>query len=593
MKKFIFLPFLLLCVFSAIAQSPQAIPYQAVLRNADGSVIANQAVTITFTIHNNAVGGTTEYQENHNTTSNALGLINLNVGQGTPSVGTFSTINWGSGTKFLQVAMNSGNGNFDLGTQQMLSVPYTMYTESVSVRVSLSGDSLIIGNQVSIVPGVSAANSLYQQGNGVTDIDGNFYPSIIINGKEWMQENLKVTKYNNGNVIPQSYNYSNCINDFVGDTRNYNLDSNNTLYGKLYNWYAVKDTRKICPIGWHVPDENEWIVLQNYLGGESAAGGKMKSSTNWSLPNVGATNESGFSALPGGFYTTNYIPGFSSLGTSGQWWSSTEFDFSGALYFTTDSYSSSLLKGNSSKKYNLNVRCVKGESSPILGCTNPNATNYRSIASQDDGSCQVSAPGNGVTDQDGNFCPTVIINGQEWMKTDLQVTTYRNGDVIHGANTYLSNSYWQNTTSGAMTGSVFNWFAVMDSRGICPTGYHVPSNDEWLFLANSLGGVSEAGRRLKDIDSWSCNVGWGFYGSIPGTYIQSTNTSGFSAIPNEFRCQVTNCNFFEGAGAFWWSSTGNDSGAISVSIGNGGAGVQIGGVSSPKQDGYSVRCLKD
>ncbi|MEY3598118.1 MAG: hypothetical protein RL521_540, partial [Bacteroidota bacterium] len=123
MKKIIALPFLFLCVFSAMAQSPQAIPYQAVLRNADGSVIANQAVTITFTILNNAVDGTTEYQENHSTTSNALGLINLNVGQGTPSVGTFNAINWGSGTKFLQVAMNNGNGNIDLGTQQMLSVP--------------------------------------------------------------------------------------------------------------------------------------------------------------------------------------------------------------------------------------------------------------------------------------------------------------------------------------------------------------------------------------------------------------------------------------------------------------------------------------
>ncbi len=127
MKKIIALPFLFLCVYSAIAQSPQAIPYQAVLRNADGSVIANQAVTITFTILNNAVDGTTEYQENHSTSSNALGLINLNVGQGTSSVGTFSAINWGSGTKFLQVAMNSGNGNIDLGTQQMLSVPYALY----------------------------------------------------------------------------------------------------------------------------------------------------------------------------------------------------------------------------------------------------------------------------------------------------------------------------------------------------------------------------------------------------------------------------------------------------------------------------------
>ncbi len=127
MKKVISLAICFLFLSSAFSQSPQAIPYQAVLRNTDGSVIANQEVTITFTIHNNAVDGTTEYQENHITTCNALGLINLNIGQGTPISGTFSAITWGSGTKFLQVAMNSGNGNIDLGTQQMLSVPYALY----------------------------------------------------------------------------------------------------------------------------------------------------------------------------------------------------------------------------------------------------------------------------------------------------------------------------------------------------------------------------------------------------------------------------------------------------------------------------------
>jgi hypothetical protein len=157
MKKLIALPCLLLCVFSAIAQSPQAIPYQAVLRNADGSVMANQAVTITFTIHNNAVDGTTEYQENHNTTSNALGLINLNVGQGTPSVGTFSTINWGSGTKFLQVTMNSGNGNIDLGTQQMLSVPYALYAAN-SGASSVSNFQGNIGKGFTMISSSSPTN---------------------------------------------------------------------------------------------------------------------------------------------------------------------------------------------------------------------------------------------------------------------------------------------------------------------------------------------------------------------------------------------------------------------------------------------------
>jgi hypothetical protein len=162
MKKFIVLPFLLLCVFSAIAQSPQAIPYQAVLRNEDGSAIANQAVTITFTIHNNAVDGTTEYQENHNTTSNALGLINLNVGQGTPTIGTFSAINWGSGTKFLQVTMNNGNGNIDLGTQQMLSVPYALYAAN-SGASSVSNFQGNIGKGFTMISNSQLSNATFAQ----------------------------------------------------------------------------------------------------------------------------------------------------------------------------------------------------------------------------------------------------------------------------------------------------------------------------------------------------------------------------------------------------------------------------------------------
>lgn len=193
----------LLLVISAIvfSQAPQSIPYQAVVRNTYGSILANAAVTITFKIHDATTNGTVVYEETHATTTNAQGLVSLNVGGGTAVTGTFSGIQWGTGNKFLQVLMNAGSGVVDLGTQQMMSVPYALYAEEVPVRVSVTGDSLFIGDQVSIVPGVSAANSLYQPGNGVTDIDGNFYPSIIINGQEWMQKNLAVSKYNNGDPI--------------------------------------------------------------------------------------------------------------------------------------------------------------------------------------------------------------------------------------------------------------------------------------------------------------------------------------------------------------------------------------------------------
>jgi hypothetical protein len=130
------------------------------VRNTDGSNMANAAVTITFKIHDNSATGTVVYEETHATTTNAQGLVSLNIGGGTTVTGTFSGIQWGTGSKFLHVLMNAGNGLVDLGTQQMMSVPYALYAEEVNVRVSVTGDSLFIGDQVSIVPGVSAANDI-------------------------------------------------------------------------------------------------------------------------------------------------------------------------------------------------------------------------------------------------------------------------------------------------------------------------------------------------------------------------------------------------------------------------------------------------
>jgi hypothetical protein len=119
---------LLLAVSSVIAaQAPQSIPYQAVIRNTDGSVMANTSINIIFKIHDFSATGTVVYEESHNTSSSEQGLVALNVGGGTPITGTFIDINWGNGAKFLQVLMNPGNGMIDLGTQQMMSVPYALY----------------------------------------------------------------------------------------------------------------------------------------------------------------------------------------------------------------------------------------------------------------------------------------------------------------------------------------------------------------------------------------------------------------------------------------------------------------------------------
>jgi len=140
----------------------------------------------------------------------------------------------------------------------------------------------------------------------VTDIDGNVYHIVTIGTQVWMVENLKTTKFRDGSSIPNVTDAEEWVGHgelHSGAYCNYdNTAANSNTYGSLYNWYAVVDERNICPTGWHIPSEAEWATLIAYLGGQDVAGGKMKEAgtAHWSTPNTGASNSSGFTALPGG-----------------------------------------------------------------------------------------------------------------------------------------------------------------------------------------------------------------------------------------------------------------------------------------------------
>ena len=172
--------------------------------------------------------------------------------------------------------------------------------------------------------------------NTVTDIDGNVYQTVKIGDQWWMAENLKVTHYRDGTEIPEITDDGTWAGLSSGAYCNYDNDDNNAdTYGSLYNWYAVTDSRNIAPEGWHVPSDAEWTTLTTYLGGESVAGGKMKETgtTHWTSPNTGATNESGFAALPGGYRSDgDGGPGyFGGEGNYAYFWSSPEYLMSYAL----------------------------------------------------------------------------------------------------------------------------------------------------------------------------------------------------------------------------------------------------------------------
>lgn len=194
----------------------------------------------------------------------------------------------------------------------------------------------------------------------VTDIDGNTYKTIMLGDLEWMAENLNTSRYANGDLIPNVVDNSEWADQTEGAWCYYDNDVQYACpYGKLYNWFVTLDERNVCPTGWHVPTDEEWTELTDYLGGESVAGGKMKSSGTefWVSPNAGATNESGFSGLPGG--ARSFIGHFTDFGSFAYWWSSTEiFDYNAwtkLLYYNNDIvYRSSHNKGNG-----FSVRCLR------------------------------------------------------------------------------------------------------------------------------------------------------------------------------------------------------------------------------------------
>lgn len=137
----------------------------------------------------------------------------------------------------------------------------------------------------------------------VTDTDGNLYHTLTLGTQTWMVENLKVTHYRNGDPIPVIVEDTAWSELTTGARCAYEHDTAlGSVYGQFYNWFAVTDLRQICPAGWHVATDQEWQTLIDHLGGEAVAGGKMKErdTLHWLSPNTGATNESGFTALPAG-----------------------------------------------------------------------------------------------------------------------------------------------------------------------------------------------------------------------------------------------------------------------------------------------------
>ena len=169
----------------------------------------------------------------------------------------------------------------------------------------------------------------------VTDIDGNIYTSITIGEQCWTNSNLNVSRYRNGDPIPEITDPTQWRNARTGAWCYYDGNAaNGAVYGKLYNWYAVNDPRGLAPAGYHIPTDAEWSTLVNFLGGEQYAPEKIKANLLWQDNSV-ESNSSGFAGIPGGYI---YDSGFERIGFDGCWWTTTDYG-STAIYWSLTEYS--------------------------------------------------------------------------------------------------------------------------------------------------------------------------------------------------------------------------------------------------------------
>lgn len=349
-------------LFAMLLMSTIAVQAQSIMNihQSNGTVLQiplNTIDSITYTIPNQGSLATLTTMPIGNITStSATSGGNITNNGGTPV--TQRGIVWSTSpnptTANNSTTNGSGTGSYTSNLSN-LTANTTYYVRAYATNSA----GTAYGNQVSFTT-TASGGIVSNPGAGVT-FNGYTYASIVLgNGQEWMAENLRTTKYRNGDNITNVTDNAQWDLLTTGAWVHYSNDSQyENPYGKLYNWHAVADTRNVCPAGWHVPTDAEWTVLTNYLGGESVAGGKMKSTGTqyWQSPNQDATNESGFSGLPGGYRFS--IGPFSHVGGYGGWWSSTEGNTYNAWTRDLDYSSGSVSRGYYGKGNGFSVRCLR------------------------------------------------------------------------------------------------------------------------------------------------------------------------------------------------------------------------------------------
>lgn len=563
------------------AQAPQSFDFQGVARNAGGEVLASAAINLRISIRSGSVSGPVALQETHAPTTSPFGLFTVSVGEGSPLQGDVADIEWGVTAYFLQIEMDApgGPGFIDMGTQQLLGVPYALHASNGMAAGGTHGQVL------TNCDGVPTWTTGGQCPGLITGLDctGSTSSGVLMTGSPASGVSTTVP-YTGGNGAPHagqtvaSTGVAGLVATLVAGgfaTGNGTLlyTITGTPIGAGTASFALNIGGQTCILERTVMGVVTSLACNGATTTGTLAAGTVASGVSSTVPYSGGNGGpySGQSVSSSGVTGLTAVLAGGSFAAGG-----------GVLVFTIAGTPS----GPGAASFALNVggqSCTMvlsvGVQGPTASCGANNVHNPNLVYGV-------------MSDQQGNTYRTIVIGNREWMAENLRTSTFRNGQAIPNVQDASQWSvladydaawahYGNNSGYECPQGKLYNWYAVSDPRSVCPAGWHVPSDAEWTALGNHLGGASVAGNKMKSTGTQY----WGFPNS------GSTNASGFSGLPGGLR-------YFDGAfysfgdNGSWWTSTEADPDfAWYRSLNNGLADLYQGSWS--KRFGYSVRCVRD
>lgn len=547
--------FLSIALLSGIfAQAPQKMSYQSVLRDNNNQLIKEQTVGMQVSIIQGTPVGMAVYVETQTPATNINGLITIEIGSGS-TTDNFSAIDWSNGPYFIKTETDPNGGtNYTItGTSQLLSVPYAIHAETAKKLVGSIAANIYPPSVIA-----SAANNIESFSatiNGIVNAEG-FSATVVF---EWG------TTTNYGNTINAIQSPVTGSTDVMVSANLSNLQSATTYH------YRICATNAVNVI------YSEDILF----------------TTNISVPQLTTntvTNILAFSATCGGNITYD---GGSPVISRGIVWSTnpnpTLDDNHTVVGVGTGSFTSDLTGLSHSTIYYVRAYAIS-----VVGTSYGNQITFMTYAGINGEPCIGSET---LIDFDGNIYNTVVIGPQCWMKENLKTNHYRNGTPIEYPGS--DNNSWNNNSTGAYAwydndiswkdsyGALYNWHAVNNANGLCPTGWHVQTEPEFMAMRIYLGSSFDAGGKMKSTRTVpDPHPRW----ESPNWY--ATNESNWSGLPGGLRDSYNGIFSEIGTSGYWWSSSEVNTYNASARFLYYQDGYPM-IIERSKRNGFSVRCLRD